>query len=90
MFARPPSLSSVLLRARMLSRNISINGSATFEPMRHILTYRLTALSTDHLVKSFMHCITFMFRLAQVFMTSSRHAYRMPATWRISVDSLLD
>ena len=87
---RPPSLSSALFRVGMLSRNLGLNGSATFEPMRQVLTYRLTMFSTDIPVKSFACCIMFMFRLAQVFMTSSHRAYRMLATWGISVVPLLD
>ena len=60
----------------MLSGIISLNGSAMFEPMRQILAYRLTMLSTDLPVKLFAYCITFMFPLAQVFMTSNRRTYR--------------
>ena len=80
---RPPSLNSVLFWVRTLAGNTSINGSATFEPMSQICTYGLTALSADLPVKSFVRCLTFMFQLAQVFMTSSRRGYRMPAAWRI-------
>ena len=71
----------------MLTGNTSINGSATFEPMSQISAYGLTALSADLPVKSFVRCLTFMFRLAQVFMTSSCHAYRTMAAWRIPVVS---
>ena len=62
MFMRPPSLSSALFRAGTLSRNLGLSGSATFEPTRQVLTYRLTVFSTNILVKSFTLCLTFMFR----------------------------
>ena len=35
-----------------------LNGSATLEPMRQVLTYRLTAFSTNILAKSFALCLT--------------------------------
>ena len=85
-----PSLSSVLFRARTLIGNISVDGSAMYEPKRQISAYRLTALSTDPPVKSFARCLTFMFWLAQVFMTSSCRAYRTTAAWRIPMVSFLE
>ena len=90
MFTRPPSLSSALFRVGTLSRNLGLNGSATFEPMRQVLAYRLATFSTDIPVKSFARCLTFMFRFGQVFTTSGCHTCRTMVTWRLSVISLLD
>ena len=85
MFARPPSLNSALFRAGTLSRNLSLNGSTTFEPMRQVLAYRLTMFSTDIPVKSFAHCLN-----VHVQICSGLHDFRLPVTWRISVVPLLD
>ena len=69
----------------------ALNGSATIEPMRQVFTYRLTTLSTDLLVKSFVCCI-----MHHVPTCSGLHDFqplRLQDTvtmGRISVVSLLD
>ena len=95
MFMRPPSLSPSLLWARMLTGNPGVNRSATFEcdaasipgcaPMSQVSAHDVSALCADFSVKLFACGLTFMFRLAQVFKTSSGCGYRMPAARRTSV-----
>ena len=90
MFARPPSLSSAVFGAGVLSRVLGLSGSTTFEPTGQIPTYRLTAFNINIPAKSFALYFTFMFRLDKVFATSGRHTDRTPVMRRISVFSLLD
>ena len=46
----------------MLGRILGLKRSATFEPTRRVLTYRLTAFSTNIPAKPFALCLMFMFR----------------------------
>ena len=58
---RPSSLSSALFGVRMLIGNTNVNSSGTFEPMRPICAYGLTAPSAYFPMKSFACHLTFMF-----------------------------
>ena len=89
-FTRPPSFSSVVFGVGALGGVLGISGSAAFEPMGQIPTYRLTTFNINIPAKSFALCFTFMFRFVKVFATSGRRTNRTPATQRIFVFSLLD
>ena len=71
-------------------RILGLSGSATFEPMRQIPTYRLATFSINIPVEPFALCFTFMFRFVKVFATSSHRTNRTPVMRRISVVSPLD
>ena len=53
--------------------------------MSRVSAHGVTALSADLSVKLFACCLTFVFRLAQVFTTSHGHGYRTPVAQRIYV-----
>ena len=77
----PTSLSASLLWARTLTGSACVNGSTTLEcgavlissyvPMGQVSALGVTALSVNLSVKLFACGLTFVFRLAQVFTTSS-------------------